>query len=179
MLPFRSGRSHRGSTLFALILITAVGLVANAGRAKDTKKPKPKSAEKNVSDSSASVPIPIGHEAKGVTLPDYDLEGRIRGRFLAGVARRLDEHHLQMRDLKMHTFTAEEKPDLEIDMTTSILDLKTHVLSSKERTTVKRTDFELTGNSMEFNTSTREGTLVGDVKMKVFGRSHFGQPEAE
>ena len=84
-----------------------------------------------------------------------------------------------MRDLKMHTYTAEEKPDLEIDMTTSILDLKTRVLSSQERTTVKRADFELTGNSMEFNTSTREGTLVGDVKMIVHGRSHFGQPEGE
>jgi hypothetical protein len=179
MLPFRSGRSRHGSTLFAVILIAVAGLVVNAGKAKDTKKPKAKSAEKNVSDSSASVPIPIGHEAKGVTLPDYDLEGRIRGRFLAGVARRLDEHHLQMRDLKMHTFTAEEKPDLEIDMTTSVLDLRTRVLSSHERTTVKRTDFELTGNSMEFNTSTHEGTLVGDVKMRVFGRSHFGQPDGE
>ena len=84
MLPFRSGRSHRGRTLFALILIAALGLVANAGKAKDTKKPKAKSAEKSPSDSAASVPIPIGHEAKGVTLPDYDLEGRIRDRFLAG-----------------------------------------------------------------------------------------------
>ena len=69
MLPFRSGRSHRGSTLFLLILIAICVLVANVGKAKDTKKPKPKSAEKDVSDSSASVPIPIGHEAKGVTLP--------------------------------------------------------------------------------------------------------------
>ena len=179
MLPFHSGRSRRGSTLFALILVVVFGLAASAGRAKDTKKPKSKSAEKNVSDTSASVPIPIGHEAKGVTLPDYDLEGRITGRFLAGVARRIDENHLQMHDLIMHTFTAGEKPDLEIDMTTSILDLRTRVLSSQERTTVKRADFELTGNSMEFNTSTHEGTLIGDVKMVVHGRSHFGRPEGE
>jgi len=179
MLPFRSGRFHCGSTLFLLILIAICGFVANVGKAKDTKKPKPKSAEKDVSDSSASVPIPIGHEAKGVTLPNYDLEGRITGRFLAGVARRIDDTHLQMRDLIMHTYTAEEKPDLEIEMTTSILDLKTHMLSSKERTTVKRSDFELAGNSMEFNTTTHEGTLVGDVKMVVHGRSHFGRPEGE
>ncbi len=177
MLPFRSGRSHRGSTLLALILISVLSLAA-ASRAKDTKKPKAK-IDKNVSDSAASVPIPIGQEAKGITLPDYDLEGRIRGRFLAGVAKRIDENHLQLRDLKMHTFTPEEKPDLEIDMTTSILDLKTHVLSSRERTTVTRADFQLTGNSMEFNTSTREGTLVGDVRMMLYGRSHLERPEGE
>ena len=178
MLPFRSGRFHSGSALFALILLPVLGLIANAVKAKETKKSAAKTAEKQV-DSTASVPIPIGHEAKGVTLPDYDLEGRLRGRFLAGVARRIDQTHLQMRDLEMHTFTPEVKPDLEIHMTTSILDLKTHVLSSKEKTLVKRSDFELTGNSMQFNTSTREGTLVGDVKMVVHGRSHFERPESE
>jgi hypothetical protein len=179
MLPLRSGRSHRESTLFPLILIAAIGLVANAGPAQDTKKTRPESAPKKNTDSTASVPIPVGHEAKGITLPDYDLEGRLRGRFLAGVARRIDQNHLQMRDLKMHTYTLEEKPDLEIDMTTSILDLKTRVLSSQERTTVKRADFDLAGDSMEFNTSTRAGTLVGNVTMVVKGRSHFGQPAGE
>jgi hypothetical protein len=179
MLPFRSGRFRDGSTLVALILIAVFALAINAGQGKDAKEEKRTKAEKNGKESLESVPIPIGHEAKGVTLPDYDLEGHIRGRFVAGVAKRIDENHVQLRDLKMKTYTAEEKPDLEIETADSVLDLKTRVLSSQQRTTVKRADFQITGNTMEFNTSTREGTLAGDVKMVLNGRSHLQRPESE
>jgi hypothetical protein len=51
------------------------------------------------------------------------------------------------------------------------------MLQFERRTTIQRSDFELAGNSMEFNTSRR--TLVGDVKVIVHGRSHFGRPEGE
>ncbi len=178
MLPFRNGRSHRRGSLLVLILITIFSLAANPSTAKEPKKSKSKISEKDAGNGAASIPIPIGQEAKGITLPDYDLEGHIRGRFFAGAAKRIDENHLELRNLKMHTFTPEEKPDLDIDMTTSILDLKTHVLSSRERTTVRRADFQLSGNSMEFNTATRQGTLVGDVKMTLNGKS-LVRPEGE
>ena len=56
-------------------------------------------------------------------------------------------------------------------MSTSVFNLKTQVLNSSERTTVKRADFEITGDKMQFEMLTRKGTLEGNVKMVVRGKS--------
>jgi lipopolysaccharide export system protein LptC len=37
--------------------------------------------------------------------------------------------------------------------------------------TIKRSDFQLTGKKMEFNTETKQGRLEGDVKMIIFNMS--------
>ena len=56
-------------------------------------------------------------------------------------------------------------------MSTSVFNLKTQVLNSSERTTVKRSDFEITGDKMQFEMLTRKGTLAGNVKMVVHGKA--------
>jgi hypothetical protein len=58
-------------------------------------------------------------------------------------------------------------------MQTSVLDLKTRVLTSQERTTVKRADFNIVGDSVEFDTGTRTGRMVGNVKMVISDQSHL------
>src|SRR5206468_1760691 len=83
------------------------------------------------------IPVPIGHEAKGLVLPDFDGEGHLRARFEAGTAHRIDEGHVGFQHLKITTYTPESQPDLRIDMQTSVLDLKTLVLRSQERTTIQ------------------------------------------
>jgi hypothetical protein len=166
MLPCRSGRVQAGRALFILLLICALGATA-MGEGKGRKR-KEKADEKK----EDSVPLPVGHEAKGLVLPDYDLRGILSNKFVAGVARRLDDQHLQMRDLKMTTFTR-QKPDLQIEMSDSVLDLKTRVISTKQRTTVRRTDFEIAGDMMQFDTTTRQGTMTGNVKMVITGQAQL------
>jgi hypothetical protein len=56
-----------------------------------------------------------------------------------------------------------------IEISDSILDLKTKMLTSKERSTIKRTDFNISGDSLEFDTNARAGKLVGNVKMVITG----------
>ena len=76
------------------------------------------------------------------------------------------------RSVKFTTFTPEtETPDLEIIMSTSVFNLKTQVLNSSERTTVKRADFEIAGDTMQFEMISRKGTLDGNVKMVVHGKT--------
>jgi lipopolysaccharide export system protein LptC len=58
---------------------------------------------------------------------------------------------------------------LVIEISDSVLDLKTKLLTSKERSSIKRTDFNISGDSLEFDTSTRSGKLIGNVKMVVTG----------
>ena len=114
------------------------------------------------------IPLPVGQEVKGLVLPDYDTEGRLRARFEAGTAKRLDAERIQFTGLKMTTFKPEAAaPDLHIDMPDATLELSTRVISSSARTTVTRTDFSISGDTMKFDTIGRTGTLVGNVKMVI------------
>lgn len=115
--------------------------------------------------SLANIPLAIGHEAKGLVLPDFDLDGHLRGKFEAGTALRIDDEHIGFRGLRIITYTPENTPDFVIEMSNSVLDLKTRILTSKERTTIKRTDFSIAGDIVEFDTNARTGKLTGNVKM--------------
>ena len=180
MLLFRSGRFTHGSwfvwlmSIFLSILISAAQMFAQSkghkgkqGRATATSASSPDE------QSLKNIPLPIGHEAKGLVLPDFDSEGHLRGRFEAGTAHRIDEGHVGFEHLKITTYTPESQPDLKIDMHTSVLDLKTRILSSQERTTIERADFNIAGDSMQFDTNTRTGRLIGNVKMVITDQSRL------
>ena len=187
MPPFRSGRAAHWRALVSflsiLILFCSHSLWAagKSGEGKGTKKKKrdltamasTSPGEQNLTN----IPLPIGHEAKGLTLPDFDANGHLVGKFEAGTARRLDEEHVVFQKLKITTFTPENQLDLQIDMHTSVLNLKTRLLTSQERTTVRRADFNIAGDSVQFDTNTRTGRLIGNVKMVITDQSHLmGKP---
>jgi len=190
MLPCRSTRALRGSALLSLLLLL-IALLASAGstfaekekgKNKPGKKKKMPSATASASPGEqnlTNIPLPIGHEAKGLTLPDFDSEGRLRGKFIASTARRIDQEHIQFQDLKITTFTPENQTDLQIDMQTSVFDLKTKILSSQERATVKRADFNIVGDSIRFDTNTRTGRMIGNVKMVITSQSQLMQQKKE
>ena len=139
-------------------------------------KKKKAAAEAGVSpgeENLANIPLTVGHEAKGLVLPDFDLQGHLRGKFVAGVARRIDQDHIGFDDLKITTFTEQNEVDLQIEMQTSVLDLKTRILSSPERTTVRRDDFNIVGDSAVFDTDTHTGRIIGNVKMVINDKSHL------
>src|SRR5438067_6448688 len=160
-----------------LVLICAVIAAPQvSGQSKGRKKKAGTSAATGATSGEQSltnIPLPIGHEAKGLVLPDFDGEGRLRGRFEAGTAHRIDQEHIGFQHLKITTYTPENQADLQIDMHTSVLDLKTRVLSSQERTTIQRADFNIAGDSMYFDTNTRTGRLIGNVKMVITDQSHL------
>jgi len=85
----------------------------------------------------------------------------------------MDQEHIGFQHLKITTYTPQSEPDLQIDMNTSVLDLKTRVLSSKERTTIRRSDFNITGDSVQFDTNSKTGRLIGNVKMVITDKSHL------
>jgi hypothetical protein len=179
MLPFRSGRSSHWSWLFwllSVVLSVFISVSQMAGQSKGRKKRAGARATPSASPAEQSltnIPLPIGHEAKGLVLPDFDADGHLRGRFEAGTAHRIDQEHIGFQHLKITTYTPESQPDLQIDMSTSVLDLKTRVLSSQERTTIQRADFNIAGDSVQFDTNSRTGRLIGNVKMVITDKSHL------
>ena len=180
MLLFRSGRFAHGSwfvwlsSIFLSILISAAQVFAQSKSHKRTQgRVTATPAASPGGQSLTNIPLPIGHEAKGLVLPDFDSEGHLRGRFEAGTAHRIDEEHVGFQHLKITTYTPESRPDLKIDMHTSVLDLKTRILSSEERTTIERVDFNIAGDSVQFDTNTRTGRLTGNVKMVITDQSRL------
>src|SRR5947199_5754504 len=179
-LPIRVNRTSRCSIVAIWLFSVVLGVSSLAPHAPaQSKGPKGKPRAKAASSSSPSeqsltnIPLPIGHEAKGLVLPDFDGEGHLRGRFEAGTARRIDQEHVGFQHLKITTYTPESQPDLQIDMHTSVLDLKTRILSSQERSTIQGADFNIVGDSVQFDTNTRTGRLIGNVKMVITEQSHL------
>src|ERR1700737_5622122 len=135
MLPFRSGRSGNWGFFFMLGSLLLINDPAGAAKPKKQKQKLLTTATPTASpgeQSLTNIPLPIGHEAKGLVLPDYDKDGHLVGRFEAGTARRIDQEHVQFQSLKITTFTPQNKIDLQIDMQTSVFNLNSHVLVSKE-----------------------------------------------
>src|ERR1700730_7008046 len=176
MLPFRNGRSGNWVLFFLLMSLLLVNTSTSAAKPKSKKQKVLTTATPGGSpgeQSLTNIPLPIGHEAKGLVLPDFDLQGQLRGRFEAESAKRLDEVHIGFHTLKIITYTPESKPDLTIELSESILNLKTRILSSNERSTIKRADFNIAGDSVEFDVNTRIGRMVGHVKMLITNQSQL------
>jgi hypothetical protein len=179
MLPCRSGSLFRGTRL-SFILLLAGSCLAIAGERKHRKAtPTPSPGASTEDLGLKNIPLTVGHEAKGLVLPNYDLQGHLLGRFEAATAARVDEDHVRFTNLKMTTFDEHEQPDLKIDMTDGVLSLETRVINSKARTKIKRADFEIAGDAMSFNTVTKLGTLSGNVHMTLFNQKEIAGPAAK
>src|SRR6266478_4379245 len=144
-LSIRVNRTSRCWFLAIWLLSVVLGVSSLAPHASAQSKgrkgkPHAKAGPSSSPDeqSLTNIPLPIGHEAKGLVLPDFDTDGHLRGKFEAGTAHRIDQEHVGFEQLKIYTYTPEDQPDLRIDMITSVLDLKTRILSSKARTTIQR-----------------------------------------
>jgi hypothetical protein len=161
------------SILLLSILLAIEPAFAAKPKGKKEKLLSPTPSASPGEQSLTNIPLPVGHEAKGLVLPDFDLEGHLRGRFEAMSAKRFDEEHIGFHSLKITTFTPENKTDLTIDLSESVLNLKTRILSSKERSTIQRADFNIVGDSVEFDTNTHTGKLVGNVKMVITSQSQL------
>jgi hypothetical protein len=125
------------------------------------------------------VPIPIGHDAQVVKLPYYNSDGKLQMNFSINLAKRVDANHLQMSSVKIVTYKEDGAKDMSIALATSVLDLNTRILTSKEPVTVERSDFVLTGDRMRFNTQTHDGIFYGHVRMLIFNRETMTSPSQE
>jgi hypothetical protein len=171
-------RSFR--SLFSIAACFVVGASAFAAKGKEekpknsakkkepSKKERKAAAEKEKADGRISLPIEEGHDSKGLKIPYFNPEGRLLMNFNIGIATRIDPDHVRMADLSIETFDDEGDSEMTIDLPTSILNLSTRVISTKQHVTIRRADFEITGETMEFNTETKQGKLGGNVRMLIY-----------
>jgi hypothetical protein len=144
-------------------VMAAMGCLVATGWAGDgAKKPEKPEGE------AFTVPIPVGHEAKGIKFPWYGEEGKLEMTFAIGTAKRLDDRYLEMKNLEVETYDESGASSLLIRLPRSVLDLSTRVLTADDEPVVSRSDFEITGDALEFDTRTRLSRFTGKTRMLIY-----------
>jgi hypothetical protein len=161
----RNLRCSRRAGILVLLPLLAAGGIARA----HTSKPSPSPGAGADTAPRFNIPIPIDHNAKGVDLPFFD-NGKLQMYFVIRKAFRVDINHLDMTHAYMQTYDDKETPDVTIYMTRCLLDLNTRVITSEVPVDIRRSDFEITGQKMVFNTQTHVGRLSGHVQMTIYNR---------
>jgi len=183
MKPFvkSSPRPSRGS-LAAGILLLGLLLAGCPPAWGDEKNEAPDASPAAGASASPSpppkfnVPIPLHHNAQGVKLPYFDNRGKLQMYFSIAMATRVDMDHLDMNNAYMQTYDEKGVPDATVFMKRSLLDLNTRIVTSDIPVTVRRSDFEIVGQKMVFNTQNRVGRMTGHVRMVIFNRQEMSRP---
>lgn len=136
---------------------------------KETEKPKETAkTEEPKPVQKLSLPLPKGQDSKGVVIPYTDATGKKSMVFRIGVGRRLDDEQVTMSDLMIEMFDEKGVQEMTIELPASQLNLSTRTIAGNNSVTIKRSDFQLTGQTMEFNTETKQGWIKGNVKMIIY-----------
>lgn len=115
-----------------------------------------------------------GQPVKGMRYAHRDENDKVVMEFETEVARKIDDENIEMEVLKIITFDEDGK-QINIDMPLSIFNLTTRILTGKDQIVIKREDFEIVGETGEFNTKTRFAKLLGNVKMTILNTENFDQ----
>ena len=112
------------------------------------------------------LPVPVGMPVNGLKVPQYSEDGRRLMLFEAAVAKKVDEQRVEMESLKLEALDGEGRK-IFVELPQALINLETRILTGENSAKISREDFEITGDSIEFNTKTRFGTLRGNVKMVI------------
>jgi hypothetical protein len=152
----------------------------DSDKKKGADKSKDSKSNNQTDDGKGRLNLPLeeDHDSLGLKIPYYDASGRLQMNFVIGVARKVDPDHVHMKDMQVETFNEEGETDMLIDLPASELDLNTRVITSHTKTTIKRDDFVITGDSVVFNTITKVGSLAGNVHMTIFDLGAAAGPDS-
>ncbi len=184
MLPFRSGRAGiLGCDLrfFALVLSCAAlagetNTQARKGEATTKPKARPKPEE-----GLTNIPIAGRPRAKGLGATGFRSQGTMRGKLEAGMAKRLDDEHVEFQRLEVHDVHPEtETPDLDNRHDhVSIFNLKTQMITSSSAPRSSDRILRSPGTRCSSKCSRGKGTLAGNVKMVIHGKSRAAGKRGE
>lgn len=137
-------------------------------RDAEAKPAKKEKDDKKKKREAMPFPLPVGHGGKGLRIPYIDGNAVKTMQFVIGTAQRTEENLVQMSNLKIEMLAEDDAPEMTIDLPNSTLNLVTRVIQGEKAVKVKRNDFELSGDSLEFDTVAKQGTLKGNVRMLIY-----------
>ncbi len=140
-------------------------VVEGGGKAEKEKDAK---ADKAMEAGKLDIPVSRDHDAKGLKIPYFNGDGKKQMIFTIGVASRIDDEHIGLTETEVETFDENGEHEMTIALPKSELNVTTSVITTKKHVEIKREDFSITGETLEFNMKTKRGTLGGGVKMLIY-----------
>jgi hypothetical protein len=137
-------------------------------------------ADKPKSDRKIDIPIPVGHDAKGLRLPMRNDQGKLQ--FILDVerVRRLDQANMDMHNSIIQTYDDQTgAPSAKIELINSVMNTETNVITTQDPVVITRDDFRLTGDSAVFNTKTRQGKVMKNVRLIIYNRDELKKKDPE
>ena len=128
-----------------------------------------------VNNQKIDLPVPVGEPVKGIKIPQYDEQGKLTMCLTADTALKLDDRQVELGKLKVQ-FSDNEEKEIIVEIPHSILNLETKILTADSETLIHREDFEIVGQSAEFDTLTRQGTFKGHVHASFRNGTSTDQP---
>ena len=141
------------------IFLLAIGLAVLSLRAEPT--PAPTSGEKEL-----ELPVPVGIPVNGIKVPHYNSDGELELVLEAETAQKIDEQNVSFTNLKLEAHDDEDRK-IFVDLPQAVLNLDTRILTGDQTVHIRREDFTISGDRIEFNTKTRFGTLKGNISMVI------------
>ena len=117
-------------------------------------------------DEKIEVPMPIGIPVDGIKIPQYDEKGNLRMLVQADSATKIDDSRIEMQKLVLEA-NDDEGRKIYVELPQGELNLDTRILKGSPSALIRRNDFEITGDAIEFNTITKNGKLLGNIKMTL------------
>jgi len=84
---------------------------------------------------------------------------------------RVDDDELFLEKTAINVYAEKKEEDMRIDMKTGTYFMDEQILTSTERSRVSRSDFQIEGDSMVYDTKSAQGKMVGNVEMIIFDAS--------
>jgi hypothetical protein len=141
------------------IFLLVLGFSILPLRAEPTPAPSPEEKE-------LEVPVPVGIPVNGIKVPHYNSEGELELVLEADSAQKSDETNVHFTNLKLEALDDEDRK-IFVELPQAVLNLDTRILTGDKTVHIRREDFTISGDRIEFNTKTRFGTLKGNISMVI------------
>jgi len=152
-----------------LLLLFAVAHI-QADEEKKTEEPAAESTDETQNAASGLIAlakfIPLGQEQKSVVIPSYN-ESRLSALIRAASMKRIDDKHLALTEMVITTYDVQGNEAMVVTMPTAVYDLESSILESSSRSLVSRSDFDLEGDKMLYDSTQGAGRMEGNVKMII------------
>ena len=101
------------------------------------------SAAAGKGESTFQIPLPLGKPGLNVRVPDTDATGKLLSLLMAQKATRLDDDRVKLEGTHFDFNQPDGKQDFHIVMPASILNLKTHMVTSDDPVEISTQEFAL------------------------------------
>lgn len=133
---------------------------------KDSKSVKPaKDTGSEESGLQAARYMPLGKPNLRVKIPQFK-DGILECLMRADEMTRVSDDDINIKQMDIE-FVGDGDPEMRIELQEATYSLKDKLISSKNRAIVRRSDFTLIGDSLDFDTENRHGRMTGRVRMVI------------